>query len=111
MSVGRFDAVVRFRKPFRLPLPVLEGVGREGDGPEADECEGKDDEPAEGLHFRKSDDEDELEAVHGRVESVLDPVQDSAPVFFNALLKDLSDCLQGDATSTDGIYSKQELFE
>ena len=50
---------------------VLESVRREGDGAEADEGEGEDDEPAEGLSLGQDDDQDELDRVHGRVQPIL----------------------------------------
>ena len=54
---------------------VLECVRREGDRAEADEGEGEDDQPAEGLSLGQDDDQDELDRVHGRVQPILDLIE------------------------------------
>ncbi len=54
---------------------VLECVRREGDCAEADEGEGEDDQPAEGLSLGQDDDKNELDRVHGRVQPILDLIE------------------------------------
>ncbi len=54
---------------------VLECVRREGDRAEADEGEGEDDQPAEGLSLGQDDDKDELDRVHGGVQPILDLIE------------------------------------
>ncbi len=45
-------------------LTLLYDIDRVQDGPDADEGEGADDEPAECFHFRQQNDQDELDSVH-----------------------------------------------
>ena len=54
------------------PVVVLAGVDVVADRSEANEGEGADDQPAEGLHVGQDDDQDELQGVHGGVEAVLE---------------------------------------
>ena len=87
--------ILRRRKHFWLQtFPILERVRKERNGTEADEGKGDNDEPAEGFHFRQNDDENKLEGAHGRVKTILDPIEYPTPLFLDTFLQNLIYCLE-----------------
>ena len=68
-------------------LLIFENVERITESTDAHERVRDQDEPAESLNVRQNNDEDELGGVRGRVEAILNSIQETPTILFNAFLK------------------------